>query len=305
MSVLRYAQRTREALVVGDATHDDRFDRDPYFADIDCCSLVALPILNRGTLSAVLVLENRLMRGAFSNERLDAVKLIAGQLAVSLDNAQLYAELAASRARIVATADQARRRIQRDLHDGAQQRLVHTIVTLKLAQQALGHTGGQAAELVVEALDNAERGMGELRELAHGIHPWILSSGGLGPALETLAGRSAIPVTLDLRADARLPERVEVTAYYAVSEALTNAAKHSEATAVQVTVDTIDGEFRLSISDDGVGGADSTRGCGLVGLKDRVEAIGGTLTVQSRPGQGTRLAVEVPVNADRPATSSQ
>ena len=305
MSVLRYAQRTREALVVGDATHDDRFDRDPYFADIDCCSLVALPILNRGTLRAVLVLENRLMRGAFSNERLDAVKLIAGQLAVSLDNAQLYAELAASRARIVATADQARRRIERDLHDGAQQRLVHTIATLKLAQQALGHTGGQAAELVVEALDNAQCGIDELRELARGLHPRILSSGGLGPALKTLAGRSAIPVALDLRTDARLPERVEVTAYYAASEALTNAAKHSDATAVQVTVDTIDGEFQLSISDDGVGGADPTRGSGLVGLKDRVEAIGGTLTVQSRPGEGTRLAVDVPINADRPATSSQ
>jgi signal transduction histidine kinase len=111
-------------------------------------------------------------------------------------------------------------------------------------------------------------------------------------------------VTLDLRTDLRLPEHVEVTAYYVVSEALTNAAKHSNASVVEVTVETIDGEFRLSVSDDGVGGADLTRGSGLVGLKDRVEAIGGTLTVQTRPGQGTRVAVEVPVHADIPASSS-
>ena len=303
MSVLRYVQRTREPLVVPDATGDDRFTRDPYFTDRSCCSLLAVPILRRGTLRAVLMLENRLIRGAFSTGRLDAVKLIAGQLAVSLDNSQLYAELASSRARIVAAGDQARRRIGRDLHDGAQQRLVHTILTLKLAQQALDH-GGPVAEFVGEALENAERGLHETRELAHGLHPTVLSSGGLAPALDALAGRSGIPVTFDLRTDARLPERVEVTAYYVVSEALTNAAKHSNASVVEVTVDTIDGEFRLSVSDDGVGGTDLTRGSGLVGLKDRVEAIGGTLTVQSRPGQGTRLDVEVPINADTPASAS-
>ena len=129
MSVLRYAQRTGEPLVVGDATRDDRFARDPYFTDVDCCSLLAVPILSRGTLRAVLLLENRLIRGAFTTDRLDAVKLIAGQLAVSLDNAQLYAELTASRARIVATADHTRRRIERDLHDGAQQRLVSLALT--------------------------------------------------------------------------------------------------------------------------------------------------------------------------------
>jgi signal transduction histidine kinase len=221
--------------------------------------------------------------------------LIAGQLAVSLDNTQLYAELASSRARIVAAGDQARRRIERDLHDGAQQRLVHTIITLKLAQQALDDAG-QVEELVSEALEHAERGLHETRDLARGLHPMMLSSGGLAPALDALAGRCAIPVTLDLRTDLRLPEHVEVTAYYVVSEALTNAAKHSNASVVEVTVETIDGEFRLSVSDDGVGGADLTRGSGLVGLKDRVEAIGGTLTVQTRPGQGTRLDVEVPVN---------
>jgi signal transduction histidine kinase len=303
MSVVRYAQRTREPLVVGDATRDDRFASDPYFADSRCCSLLAVPILRRGTLGAVLVLENRLIRRAFSPERLDAVKLIAGQLAVSLDNTQLYAELASSRARIVAAGDEARRRIGRDLHDGAQQQLVNTILTLKLAQRALDD-GGEGAELVAEALENAERGLQETREMAHGLNPSILSSGGLAPALDALAHRSRIPVTFDLRTDARLPERVEVTAYYVVSEALTNAAKHSNASGVEVAADAIDDAFRLSVSDDGVGGADLTRGSGLVGLKDRVEAIGGTLTVQSSPGQGTRLNIEVPVNADIPASPS-
>jgi signal transduction histidine kinase len=302
MSVLRYTQRMGEPLVVGDASRDDRFARDPYFTDVDCCSLLAVPVFSRGALGATLVLENRLIRGAFSAERLDAVKLIAGQLAVSLDNAQLYAELATSRVRIVAAADQARRRIERDLHDGAQQRLVNTIITLKLAQRALGDAAGQVAELVGEALENAERGIDEMRELARGIHPRILSSGGLGPALETITGRSPIPVTLDLRTDGRLAEPVEVTAYYVVSEALTNAAKHSNASVVQVTVYTIDGELRLSVSDDGVGGADPTSGSGLIGLKDRVEALGGTLSVQSRTGQGTRLFVEVPLDADRPTS---
>ena len=125
-----------------------------------------------------------------------------------------------------------------------------------------------------------------------------MTKGGLAPALKTMARRSPIPVELDLRTDARLPERTEVTAYYVASEALTNAAKHSHASVVQVTADTIDGELHLSISDDGVGGADATRGSGLVGLRDRVEAIGGRLTVQSHPDEGTRLTVTLPINAD-------
>jgi signal transduction histidine kinase len=180
---------------------------------------------------------------------------------------------------------------------------VNTILTLKLAQRALD-AGGEGAELVAEALENAERGLQETREMAHGLNPRILSSGGLAPALDALARRSRIPVTFDLRIDARLPEHVEVTAYYVVSEALTNAAKHSNASGVEVAADATDGELRLSVSDDGRGGADLTRGSGLVGLKDRVEAIGGTLTIQSSPGQGTRLNIEIPVNADIPASPS-
>ena len=304
MSVLRYVQRTREPLVVGDATRDDRFARDPYFADVDACSLLAVPVLSRNSLRALLVLENRLIRGAFSGERLDGVKLIAGQLAVSLDNAQVYAELATSRARIAATADETRRRIERNLHDGAQQRLVQTIFTLRLAQQSLDDGNEDVADLVGQALESTQRTSDELRELARGIHPAVLTEGGLAPALKTIAGRSAIPVALDLRTESRLPEPVEVTAFYVVSEALTNVAKHANASAAHVTVETVNGDLRLSISDDGVGGADPTRGSGLVGLKDRVEAIGGTLTVQSRPGQGTRLVIEVPVRANGPTSSS-
>jgi signal transduction histidine kinase len=282
---------------VDDATSDDRFARDPYLTDLDCCSLLTVPILSRGRLRALLLLENRLIRGAFTTERLDAVKLIAGQLAASLDNAQLYAELTASRARIVATADQTRRRIERDLHDGAQQRLVHTIITLKLARGALAGVDGPGPKFVGEALENAEQANEELRELAHGIHPGILRSGGLRPALGTLARRSIVPVTVEVRTDARLPEHLEVTAYFVVSEALTNAAKHAHASRVQVNVDTAGGDLLLSISDDGVGGADLTRGTGLVGLKDRVEATGGRIALHSPRGAGTSLRIELPLSA--------
>jgi signal transduction histidine kinase len=139
------------------------------------------------------------------------------------------------------------------------------------------------------------RAIREIRELAGGIHPRILSLGGIGPALETITDRSPIPVTVDVHTDGRLPERVEVTAYYVVSEALTNAAKHSGASVVHVMGSTTDSELRLTISDDGAGGADPTRGTGLVGLKDRVEALGGTLTVHSRAGEGTRVLVAVPL----------
>jgi signal transduction histidine kinase len=304
MSVLRYVQRTGEPLVVGDATEDDRFARDPYLADVACCSLLALPILSRGELRALLVLENRLIRGAFTAEQLDAVKLIAGQLAVSLDNAESRAQLAASRARVVAAADHARLRIQRDLHDGALQHVVHTIITLELARRALAGSTGDGPELVDEALEHAKRATEELRELAQGIHPGILRVGGLGPALEALARRFPIPVTLDVRPDTRLPEHIEVTAYFVVSEALTNAAKHAHASELQVIVDATNGDVRLSIDDDGVGGADPTLGSGLVGMKDHVEAVGGALTMRSRPGQGTHLLATVPLNSDQQTSPS-
>ena len=226
-------------------------------------------------------------------------------VAMAIADAETRAQLAASRARVVREADEARRRIQRDLHDGAQMRLVHAILALQLARQTLAGAGGEALELVDEGLGHVEHANAELRELAHGMHPSVLTEGGLGLALETLASRSPIPVTLEEDIGARLPEPVEVTAYFVVSEALTNAAKHSHASSVKVVVDAADDQVQLSISDDGVGGADKTRGSGLVGMTDRVEAVGGTLTIQSRPGEGTRLTIELPVNGCGPAIPNQ
>ncbi|MDG6107027.1 AAA family ATPase [Dactylosporangium aurantiacum] len=457
MSVLRYIERTRELLVVGDATRDERFARDPYLTGLRCCSLLAVPILNRGMLRAVLLLENHLIHDAFTAERLDGVKLIAGQLAVSLDNAQLYTafrriadeqtalrrvatlvargtapeqlfaavadevgalfgaegtavvrfepdgevtvlgghgleqstpgwrgppdprtalaavratghaarydaddrtpaapgpdpgirsvvagpievegrlwgamrvgsrrrrlppdterrladfteliaaaianaesrtELTASRARIVAAADQTRRRIERDLHDGAQQQLVSLALQIRAAQAALPPELHTVAAQLDRAVAGATNAVDELRETSRGIHPAILTDAGLGPALRVLARRSPIPVYLDVRLDGRLPEHVEVSAYYIIAEALTNAAKHAQASGVTVTVETSGGVVCLLVRDDGVGGADFARGTGLVGLKDRAEALGGRVTLDSPHGGGTTLRAELPL----------
>jgi signal transduction histidine kinase len=297
MSVLRYAQRTREPLMVADAAGDDRFARDPYFADAGCCSLLAVPILSRGALRAVLLLENRLIRGAFTTGRLDAVQLIAGQLAVSLDNAQLYAELTASRARIVAAGDQARRRIERDLHDGAQQRLISLALHLRAAQAAVPAELGQLDAELDRAVTEAAGALEELREIAHGIHPAILADGGLRPALKTLARRSPIPVDLQVTAVGRLPEEIEVSGYYVVAEALTNAAKHARASAISVEAEVAGGMLCVAVRDDGAGGADLAGGTGLAGLKDRVEALGGRIYLCSPRGAGTSLRVELPLTA--------
>ena len=218
-------------------------------------------------------------------------------VATAIANAESRAELAASRGRIVATADAARRRIERDLHDGAQQSLVQTVMTLKVAEQRLAPENGNEAQLVGEALQNAERAIDEMRELARGIHPRILSHGGLGPALKRLAARAPVPVKIDLRSDARLPEEVEVTVYYIVSEALTNTAKHAQASEVSITVDVDESHVRITISDDGVGCADASRGSGLIGLRDRVEALRGSLEVLSAPGSGTTITAQIPVAA--------
>jgi signal transduction histidine kinase len=299
MSVLRYVQRVREPLVVDDATRDDRFARDPYFTGVAGCSLLALPVLGRGALRAVLLLENRLIRGAFTAERLDAVKLIAAQLTVSLDNAQLYAELTTSRARIVAAADQTRRRIERDLHDGAQQRLVTLALHARMAQAAAPPGSGELAARLDALATEADRAMSELRELTRGIHPAALDEGGLRPALRTLARRSTVPVGLQLRIEGRLPEQVETATYFAVAEALTNTAKHAHATTVTVDVDAVDEVLRVTVSDDGRGGADLGGGSGLVGLKDRVEALGGRFSVQTAPDSGTTVHAELPLSRTR------
>ncbi|QRP42803.1 AAA family ATPase [Amycolatopsis sp. FDAARGOS 1241] len=309
LSVLRYVQRLREPVLAADATRDDRFARDPYFTDLDRCSLLAVPILSRGSLRAVLVLENRLIGAAFTAERLDAVSLIAGQLAVSLDNAQLYAELTTSRARVVTTADQTRRRIERDLHDGAQQRLVSLALQARAAQASAPLDATELRAQLDSLATEATTALDELRELARGIHPAALADGGLPPALKVLARRSQIPVELEVTIPRRLPEQIEIATYYLVAEALTNTAKHAYATTIGVTVDTTDQEtgdvLRVCVRDDGRGGADLTRGTGLVGLKDRAEALGGRLVVHSAPGAGTTLHAELPLSQTHKARGSR
>ena len=210
-------------------------------------------------------------------------------------------ELAASRARIVAAGDQARRRIERDLHDGTQQRLVSLVLDLRAAEAAvppeLSGLKGQLAR-VADGLTGA---LEDLRELSRGIHPAVLSEGGLAPALKALARRSAIPVELEVDVPSRLPEPVEVAAYYVVSEALANTAKHAHASVARVEVRAGDGHLQLSVRDDGAGGAAAGRGSGLVGLTDRVQALGGTITIHSPAGQGTRIQIDLPVQ-DRPSS---
>ncbi|WP_164842630.1 protein kinase domain-containing protein [Actinoplanes solisilvae] len=462
MSVLRYLRRTQEPLAVSDATSDDRFARDPYFDGVTCCSLLAVPVFGRGALRAVLLLENRLIRGAFTTERLEAVGLIAGQLAVSLDNAQLYAEyrriadeqaalrrvatrvaraeppesvfaavaaeagqllavdfaalfryddeaemieivgrwgaspmplgarlplggvnvstlvhrthqpartyradatgaigqvavrdwglqaavgvpvraesrlwgillagstsdevpppdsedrltafaelvstaianaeargeVAASRARIVAAADQARQRIERDLHDGAQQRLVLLALRLRDVQATVPRELDELRAQLGNAVTAATDALEEVHEIARGIHPAVLSSGGLRPALRGLARRSLLPVELDLLVDQRFPEHVEVSAYYLVAEALTNAVKHARASVVSIRAELVDRLLRVTVTDDGIGGATLAGGTGLGGLKDRVEALGGSLRLDSPEGGGTSLTAELPI----------
>jgi signal transduction histidine kinase len=440
MSMLRYVQRTREPLIVADAAGDDRFAGDPYFTGVGACSLLAVPILGRGALDAVLLLENRLLRGAFNAERLDSVKLIAGQLAVSLNNAQLYAEyrriageqaallrvatlvaqgspaaevfdavvaeierlleadgvvlarygpgkqvtvvahrrdgataaradteldvahdditqlaealdmrastavpivvdgrrwgvaiaewrrdappppdseermvqfarllattianahsrdqLTASRARLLTEADAARRRVVRDLHDGAQQRLIHTVITLELAQRAFQRDGG-AEPLVAEALEHARRANEELRELAHGILPADLVQGGLRGGVDALVERLDLAVSVDLPPE-RFRSEIEASAYFVIAEALTNIVKHAHAATAAVRGTIQDGVLRVEVRDDGLGGADP-RGRGLVGINDRVTALAGQLRVDSPAGGGTVLTATLPLFAD-------
>jgi signal transduction histidine kinase len=468
VSVLRYLRRTQEPLAVSDATADDRFARDPYFDGVACCSLLAVPVLGRGALRAVLLLENRLIRGAFTTGRLEAVGLIAGQLAVSLDNAQLYAEyrriadeqaalrrvatlvatakppeavfatvaaeagqllavafaalirydyeaevmeivglwtaqegvppmpvgarlplggtnvgtlvfgthraartyradvtgpisqiayrgwgwhsavgvpvsvegrlwgvllagsvseevpppdsetrlsgfaelvstaianaearaeVAASRARIIAAADQARQRIERDLHDGAQQRLVSLALWLREAQAGVPPGLDELRAQLGKAVASANDALEEVQEIARGLHPAVLASGGLRPALQALARRSPVPVRLELLTEQRLPGHVEVSVYYIVAEALTNAAKHARASAVSIRAEVVDQLLLVAVTDDGTGGAVVGSGTGLVGLKDRVEALGGRLRVSSPDGGGTSLTAELPITA--------
>ena len=219
-------------------------------------------------------------------------------VATAIANAEGKSELAASRRRIVAASDETRRQIERDLHDGTQQRLV----SLGLAVRAAEATVSPEREDLREELSRVAEGLAEavedLQEISRGIHPAILTKGGLGPALQTLAHRSPIPVGLNITMDARLPEPIEVAAYFVASETLANAAKHSQASRIDLSLSESDGSLELSVRDDGVGGADAARGSGLVGLTDRVEALGGSIRVDSLPGKGTKITAELPLELE-------
>jgi signal transduction histidine kinase len=262
--------------------------------EIGLRSGVAAPIMVEGRLWGVMfagsVAEQPLLAG--SEARLAS---FTDLVATAVANAASRADLAASRARIVATADATRRRIERDLHDGAQQRLVSLALHLRAVQAAMPADLGELEGELARVADELTGVLDELREFARGIHPAILAEGGLGPALKALARRSPVPVELDLRAAGRLPDGVEVAAYYAVSEMLTNVAKHAHASVVHVGVEVVDRVVRVSVRDDGAGGADPTLGSGLVGLKDRVESLEGTLTIRSPIGEGTSVRVELPL----------
>jgi signal transduction histidine kinase len=260
-------------------------------------SSVATPIIVEGHLWGVIVASSRRDRLPADTEQrmLNFTEIVATAIA----NAESRSELAASRARIVAAADETRRRLERDLHDGVQQRLVSLALEVRAAQSALPPAVTEVrAELsrVVEGLTGA---LNELREISRGIHPAILSEGGLGPALKTLARRAPIPVALDVRVEDKLSDGVEVAAYYAVSEMVTNTAKHAQASTVEVSVTCTHGVLHISVRDDGIGGADPARGSGLVGLRDRIEALGGTIFVRSPKGEGTAVEVALPLDGGR------
>jgi signal transduction histidine kinase len=214
-------------------------------------------------------------------------------LDTAIANADGRDQLTASRARLLTEADDARRRVVRDLHDGAQQRLVHTIVTLKLARDALRRGEGDAGLLVDEALEQAEHGNADLRELAHGIHPRALTFGGLRGGVGAVVERLGLPVDVDVVGE-RLPPEIEASAYFVVAEALTNVVKHSRAAHAEVKASVRDGALDVQIRDDGIGGADPD-GHGLLGLKDRVVALGGRLEIAGATGRGTCVAATLPL----------
>jgi signal transduction histidine kinase/putative methionine-R-sulfoxide reductase with GAF domain len=219
-------------------------------------------------------------------------------VATAIANADGRSELAASRRRIVAAADETRRRIERDLHDGTQQRLVSLGLAVRAAEANLPPDREDLRDELDRIVIGLSGAVEDLQEISRGIHPAILSKGGLGPALHALAHRSAIPVDLDITTDVRLEEPTEVAAYFVASEALANAAKHSEASRIDVSLGQRDGSLVLSVRDDGLGGAHAERGSGIVGLNDRVEALGGSLRVDSRPGKGTQMVARLPLDLE-------
>jgi signal transduction histidine kinase len=279
----------------------ERFDGPPgsvarFIRDAGMITGAGSPIMVEGRLWGIAVAASQ-DAAAFPAGTETRIAGFTELTATAIANAETQAQLMQSRARIVATADQTRRKIERDLHDGAQQQLVSLALQLRAARAAVPPGLGQLdadLERVTAGLTGA---LEELREYARGIHPAVLAQHGLGFALKMLARRCPIPVDLDMQTDERLPELVEVAAYYVISEALTNAAKHADAPRAAVHVEDVTGVLRVSVRDDGRGGACFGGGTGLVGLKDRVEALGGRLSLHSPPGAGTTLRAELPLTS--------
>jgi signal transduction histidine kinase len=288
---------TQQALLTGLPARADEPELDAHgvVGDLGIRSAVAAPIDVAGQRWGVV------RAGSTGGEPLAAGAVrrlgdFAELVAQAIANAEAREELTASRARIVEAGDAARRRIERNLHDGAQQRLVTLSLSLRLAQRRLDGDP-QVAALLDEISAELSETLRELRELARGIHPAVLTDRGLAPALEALAARASVPVELVATPQERLPEAVEATVYYIVAESLTNVAKYAGATAAAVSVERANGRVRVEVRDDGVGGADMTLGSGLRGLADRAEALHGTLRMESREGHGTVVTAELPVSS--------
>jgi signal transduction histidine kinase len=257
---------------------------------------VGVPITVAGVTWGALVvaLRDEEVLPLETERRLQAFAELVGLAVASADARD---ELAASRLRIIEASDTERRRLERNLHDGAQQRLVALMVGLRLAQAELKTRPVEAGRLLESLTEELAEALTELRELAQGLHPAVLTDRGLGAALDVLGARTPLPVSLEVRLPERLPEPVETAAYYSASEALANVVKHSHATRASVLVERLDGLVTVEIADDGVGGADPDRGSGLRGLRDRVDTLGGVLRVESPPGRGTLVRVELPVRS--------
>jgi PAS domain S-box-containing protein len=256
-------------------------------------STAAAPILVAGTLWGAVAIASEDPLPPDTETRLGAF----GELvSLAVASAQARTDLIASRARVVRAGDEQRRRLERNLHDGAQQRFVSAVLKVRLARARLETDLGIANELLEDASRELDHGLAELREIARGIHPAILGDRGLHHALDALTARMPVPVTVEIT-DERVPEHIEATAYYIVSEALTNVAKHAEASEARVTVRRDGAVLRCEVADDGRGGADASGGTGLIGLRDRAEASGGTLSIVSPPGRGTVVAAALPLGS--------
>jgi signal transduction histidine kinase len=264
-------------------------------------STVASPIIVDGVLWGATTVSAKQPLPLDADERLEKFTEL---VATAVSNIETRRELNASRARVVAAADETRRRLERDLHDGIQQRLVSLALRARTAEETPQLPIDVRAELS-QLTDGLRAAIDEVREFSRGIHPAILSESGLKPALQSLARRLPVPVKLDLDLGQRLPEPLEVAAYYVVSEAFTNAVKHARASVIELTAHRRDGRLMLTVHDDGIGDADPSRGSGIIGLTDRVEALGGTISLVSPPGAGTMLQVQLPTDlADAASTDT-